>query len=109
MVRTLDRGTKRTSNRSSQAFSINFHHFHYSPIIFPFLVGDVPGQASPCPVKRVVPCFTRNGSVGSSAGLLVYRTERCSWAEAAGLRRGDQLVKVSGVDAKLLTLGSFLG
>jgi hypothetical protein len=73
------------------------------------LVGDVPGQASPCPVKRVVPCFTRNGSVGSSAGLLVYSTERCSWAEAAGLRRGDQLVKVSGVDAKLLTLGSFLG
>ena len=37
-----------------------------------------------------------------ATGLLVYRTERSSWAEAAGLQRGDQLVKVSGVDAKLL-------
>eukprot|EP00434_Breviolum_minutum_P039236 symbB.v1.2.034835.t1/scaffold4568.1/size37887/1 len=51
--------------------------------------------------------LARRGKLGfrvtATPGLLVYRTERSSWAEAAGLQRGDQLVKVSGVDAKFLT------
>ena len=38
-------------------------------------------------------------------GLLVYRCELGSWAEAAGLRRGDQLVKLQGLEAQLLPLG----
>ena len=38
-------------------------------------------------------------------GLLVYRTQPGSWAEAAGLRHGDALLKVSNLEARCLTLG----
>ncbi len=54
--------------------------------------------------KKVTPCCQPPTALHPRWGLLVYRTERRSWAEAAGLQRGDQLVKVSGVDAKLLRL-----
>ena len=76
-----------------QTFS-NFHVFsHFFSDLL--ALGQCSRGQAPCPVP----------STASAVGLLVYRTERCSWAEAAELRRGDQLVKVSGVDAKLLTLG----
>eukprot|EP00435_Cladocopium_sp_Y103_P031105 s3347_g7.t2 len=64
---------------------------------------DIVGQGG----SLFITLLARSGKLGfrltAAPGLLVYRTERCSWAEAAGLQRGDQLVKVSGVDAKLLT------
>ena len=51
--------------------------------------------------------LAQRGALGFklTPGLLVYRTQPGSWAEAAGLRHGDVLLKVSNLEARSLTLG----